>query len=473
MSDAVGYVRVSSERQTEGASLTVQRAAIERYAHVHGLVLRRVYTDVLSGTRDDRPEYQHLLESLTPGSVVIVWRLDRIGRKKSELFRFFEQCKRHRIDLVSVTQPELSNVLVRDILSVLAAYESEQIAERVLPAQTRRVEEGRWQSRIPKWFKMGEDGHLTPAADAHQAQPCWEMFLRTGNKAVTAAAFGLGTRQLWWMLRSPAYIGAIPWLGTVREDAHPAIVKRATWEAAYALIEGRRTGTRRERTTAALLTGFIYVEETPQRMQHRPMRSRGVIYRYYANDRDRYHDEPRHVVRAERAETAVLDALRSLTLTPASRRTYEAAMRDAARRDVHKRERADVTRRMAALEAEQVSTARMAARGELAGPTWEAMRRQQAAEMAGLLMRRDALPRLPDPRKAAPLLDLRVRLRERIDAAEAAGNIAALRLLIETFIARVEIHGGESPRLHGGAARRYWLDHPPEARVIFTALIGR
>lgn len=473
MSDAYGYARVSSEKQREGASLAVQREAIERIATDRGLTLRGILTDVLSGTRDDRLEYQRLLTLLTPGiSSVIVWRLDRIGRRKSELFRFFETCKKRNIEIISATQPELSNVLVRDILSVLAAYESEQIAERVRPAQTKRVEEGRWQSRIPHFYRMGDDGHLTPTEDAWQAQECWEMFLRTGNKEVTAAAYGLGRRQLWWMLRSPVYIGAIPWLDTVREGAHPAIVRPETWEAARALIEGRRVGRRRERRDSALLVGFVYVADTERRMSHRPMRSKHFAYRYYATDPDHTHRDARHVVRADHAERIVLDALRSLTLTPALRRSLESGMREAAKRDAHKRERADVARRIAALEAEQVNTARMAARGELAGPVWEGMRRQQATEMTALLARRDALPPIPDPRKSAPLLDLRVRLHERIDAATETGNIAALRLLIEAFIARVEVWGAESPRLHGGAAATYWREHPPDVRVVWRPLIG-
>lgn len=472
MSDAFGYVRVSTERQVGGASLDVQREAIERIARERGKTLQRVYTDVLSGSRDDRPAYRELLSVLSPGCCVIVWRLDRIGRKKSELFRFFEVCKEQRIELLSATQPELSNVLVRDILSVLAAYESEQIAERVLPALTKRVEEGRWVVRVPKWYQIGPDGHLVPTEDAWQAEECWRLFLRTGNRNLTAAAFGLGRRQLWWMMRSPVYVGAIPWLDTVREGAHPAIVERATWEAARALLESRRTGKRRERGDSALLVGFVYVADSDRRLSHKPMRSKNRAFRYYATDPDHSHRDPRHVVNAERAEAAVLDWLRGLAITRAERRAIERAMREAARSDPHKRARAAVERRIAALSAEQVNTARMAARGELAGPVWEGMRREQAAEMTALIARRDALPPVPDPTRAAPLLDLRLRLRERIDAAAATGNVAALRLLVEAFVVRVEVYEAESPRLHGGAARRYWLDHPPEIRIVPVPLIG-
>lgn len=472
MSDAYGYVRVSSQRQVGGASLDVQREAIERLASERGKTLKRIFTDVLSGTRDDRPAYREMLSLLSPGCAIIVWRLDRIGRKKSELFRFFELCKEQRMELFSATQPELSNVLVRDILSVLAAYESEQIAERVLPALTKRVEEGRWVSRVPKWYQIAPDGHLTPTEDAWQAQECWEMFLRTGNRNVTAAAYDLGRRQLWWMMRSPVYVGAIPWLDTVREGAHPAIVRRETWEAARALIESRRVGKRRTRTDSALLVGYVYVMDTMRRMSHKPMKSKNFIFRYYTTDLDHYHRDPRHVVRADRAEAVVIDWLRALTITPAERREIEREMRERVRTDPHKRARSAVERRMAALETEQVNTARMAARGELTGPVWETMRREQASEMTALIQRRDGLPAIPDVRAAAPLMELRLRLDERVDRAVEENNIAALRILIEAFVARVEVWAGESPRLHGGAASAYWAAHPPEIRVVPVSLIG-
>jgi DNA invertase Pin-like site-specific DNA recombinase len=471
--NARAYLRVSTQAQeVYGVSLETQRDTIERYAREQGLTIVAWYTDVMSGRRDDRPEYTRMLAELEPGETVLLYRLDRVGRKKSELFRFFEWAKQQRIAIIPVTQPEMANELARDIMSVLAAWESQQIAERVGPALMMRVEEGRWVTTIPKWYEMGADGHLTPAPEAHHAQECWEMYLRTGNKNMTADVFNLGRRQFWWMLRSPVYVGAIPWKGTVREGAHEAIVDRATWEAARALTESRRHGMRRERNHPALLVGFLYVADTDVRLSHKPMRSKNFAFRYYTNDADRYYRETRYVVRAEYAEEETINALRSLSLSPADRKTVERELRDRAKRDPDKRDRQEITRRITALESEQVQTARMAARGEIAGPIWEQMRRQQAQEMTALMARRTGLPPLPDTTEIAPALDLRVNLAQRIDADYAAGNIAALRILMEAFVRRVEVWGAESPGLRGGAARNWYRDHPPEIRVQWTNLIG-
>jgi DNA invertase Pin-like site-specific DNA recombinase len=45
----------------------------------------RVWTDVASGSRDDRPELTRLLEQLLPGDTLVVWRLDRLGRSLRHL----------------------------------------------------------------------------------------------------------------------------------------------------------------------------------------------------------------------------------------------------------------------------------------------------------------------------------------------------------------------------------------------------
>lgn len=40
----------------------------------------RVWTDVASGARHDRPELGKVLEQLLPGDTLVAWRLDRFGR---------------------------------------------------------------------------------------------------------------------------------------------------------------------------------------------------------------------------------------------------------------------------------------------------------------------------------------------------------------------------------------------------------
>jgi DNA invertase Pin-like site-specific DNA recombinase len=85
---ALIYTRVSTDDQKrEGVSLDVQLAECRRYARDHKWVIGTEYTDVMSGTRDDRPRYTAMLAEVRALKaagrivVVVVIRLDRFGRR--------------------------------------------------------------------------------------------------------------------------------------------------------------------------------------------------------------------------------------------------------------------------------------------------------------------------------------------------------------------------------------------------------
>jgi DNA invertase Pin-like site-specific DNA recombinase len=40
----------------------------------------KIFDDVMSGARDDRPGFAECLRYLREGDTLIVWRLDRLGR---------------------------------------------------------------------------------------------------------------------------------------------------------------------------------------------------------------------------------------------------------------------------------------------------------------------------------------------------------------------------------------------------------
>src|SRR5262252_2948367 len=88
---ALIYVRVSSDEQaTGGTSLDAQVRECRKYAADHGFVLGEEFQDVLTGKRDDRPDYQRLLgrvrelRAQRQSVVVVVAALDRFGRRMAE-----------------------------------------------------------------------------------------------------------------------------------------------------------------------------------------------------------------------------------------------------------------------------------------------------------------------------------------------------------------------------------------------------
>src|SRR5438132_4428085 len=70
----IGYIRVS---KSDGSQvLDLQRDALCEA----GVAPDRVYEDLASGHKDDRPGFAACVKALQPGNTLVVWSLDRLGR---------------------------------------------------------------------------------------------------------------------------------------------------------------------------------------------------------------------------------------------------------------------------------------------------------------------------------------------------------------------------------------------------------
>ncbi|MDN5749047.1 MAG: recombinase family protein [Pseudonocardia sp.] len=124
MTETVGYARVSTQRQ----SLDQQHDAL-RDAGV-----AKVFTDKMSGARDDRTGLAELLAYVRPGDTVVVVALDRLGRSLSGIIRTVAALTERGITLRSLresidTSTATGRMLV-GIFGSLAEYERSLIAER-------------------------------------------------------------------------------------------------------------------------------------------------------------------------------------------------------------------------------------------------------------------------------------------------------------------------------------------------------
>src|SRR5437660_2026820 len=95
---ALLYTRVSGdEQEREGLSLPAQLADCRRYAAAHAWIIGAEFQDVMSGKRDDRPQYRALLAEVQrlrgdgQGVTVVVKWLHRFGRRVLERARSWEE----------------------------------------------------------------------------------------------------------------------------------------------------------------------------------------------------------------------------------------------------------------------------------------------------------------------------------------------------------------------------------------------
>ena len=120
----IGYARVSTFDQ----DLSLQRDALEAAG------CERIYADTISGAKANRPQLAAALDHLRPGDMLIVWRLDRLGRSLSELIDLMARLNEEEIAFRSLTEQidttTSGGKLIFHIFGALAEFERELIRER-------------------------------------------------------------------------------------------------------------------------------------------------------------------------------------------------------------------------------------------------------------------------------------------------------------------------------------------------------
>lgn len=168
LTHALLYCRVSTQDQSrEGVSLPQQLAACRRYAGDHGWAIGGEFQDVLSGSRDDRPDYQRLLaEARTrcgrgESVVVIVMRLDRFGRRLLERVRAREELKALGVPTHSVADNGEVTDLLSNIMASIAQEEVRLISERTSDAKAHLSRQGWYPGGRPPWGLLLRDATAT------------------------------------------------------------------------------------------------------------------------------------------------------------------------------------------------------------------------------------------------------------------------------------------------------------------------
>ena len=167
----LGYARVSTGHQTLHAQTDALTAA--------GCV--RVFEDVMTGARQDRPGLARLLDQVRAGDTVVVTSLDRLGRSLSGIFDTIETLKAERVALRSLREgldySTPTGQFTATIFAALAQYERELNHERAAAARAAAKQRGKTGGRPAA---MGADA-------VRQARA-----LRAAGESPTAIAKTLG-----------------------------------------------------------------------------------------------------------------------------------------------------------------------------------------------------------------------------------------------------------------------------------------
>lgn len=143
----VGYMRVSSDSDRQTTNL--QRDALI----AAGVDSRHLFEDHASGAKDDRLGLSEALAFVRPGDVLVVWKLDRLGRSLSHLLSIVNSLKDKQVAFRSLTEgmdtTTASGELLFHVFGALAQYERALIRERVVAGMEAAKRRGRIGGRPP------------------------------------------------------------------------------------------------------------------------------------------------------------------------------------------------------------------------------------------------------------------------------------------------------------------------------------
>ena len=147
----VGYARVS---KADGSQTTdLQRDALL----AAGVGSESLYEDKASGKQEDRPELAACLKALRPGDLLVVWKIDRLGRDLRHLVNIVHELTERGVGLkvltgqgAAIDTTTATGKLVFGIFAALAEYERELIRERTIAGLASARVRGRVGGRPPK-----------------------------------------------------------------------------------------------------------------------------------------------------------------------------------------------------------------------------------------------------------------------------------------------------------------------------------
>ncbi len=159
-----------------------------------------------SGFYADRPQYRKMLHDIENNKIkaVVCYKIDRISRRTVDLLNLVQQMEQKGIAFISVSDRELdtssrTGKIMISLLSAIAEFERDIIAERITDNMYELAKEGRWLGGecplgyVSKKERMTINGkkttinHLEPVAEEQRAvKRLFELFLQTSSLTGTA-----------------------------------------------------------------------------------------------------------------------------------------------------------------------------------------------------------------------------------------------------------------------------------------------
>lgn len=276
----VGYLRVSTEAQTEKYGLDLQKQKIIERANKDGATIDRWYIDGgYSGSKLDRPDIQRLLEDVEFGIVksVYVYKLDRMSRDTIDALTLLcRTLPKYGVKLISATE-ELridtpSDKFLTSVTAVVGQYERELIYMRTRAGMVERVKKGLWMGggRIPYgYYYDRNDGILhVKSGESEKVIEAYELYLKGYSCQRISDLLDFSCdKHVKNILTSKVYLGYIFYKGKYYKGLHEPIVSEKMFNSVHIFMKKRSSNA--YIGNKFMLSGLCYCGKCGARMRYK------------------------------------------------------------------------------------------------------------------------------------------------------------------------------------------------------------
>ena len=153
-----------------------------------------------SGTHADRPQLIRCVNRLQRGDMLVVWKLDRLGRNTAHMLQIVEDLNRRGVDLRCLTQNIDTSTpmgkVIFTVFSAVAEYEHTLIVERT--SEGRKLA----QKRIAEGDPSAKPFGRKPSLDANKKRFIVRSY-KAGTASIGELAKDKGRVQSHYLPRSP------------------------------------------------------------------------------------------------------------------------------------------------------------------------------------------------------------------------------------------------------------------------------
>lgn len=270
-----GYIRVSKEREGMEAP-DIYEAQIRDWCKRNGYAPPELFMDLdYSGRRGSktRPDFTRMLAKQREFDVIVVPRLDRLGRSLIDALPVLEQLNKNGIDFVALDVPGLDTTtptgrLMLHSLISLAEYQSDQISETWKNTIDHLRRNGRanggkstpYGYRYQKKTETSREKISKHPGEAKNVREIFRRYLKGQSISRIARELGIYTNTVRRILENPAYIGRMRHGEEVLPGPWPPLVKEADWNAVQALRAEQKQKALPPRTGKGqyLLSGLLH-----------------------------------------------------------------------------------------------------------------------------------------------------------------------------------------------------------------------